>query len=247
MLGNSGPTLDSPTACDNVGLQPSKPCEGNCCDPGKKPSDLVCGSSGCTCCSDGTWVPAGSSSGPTLLSVEACKRLEDATPSKACECCSGPKPTDVECGRSGCHCCSDGDWLLGNSGPTLDSSTACGNFGLYASSSCEVQCCGPDEKPSEISCGLSGCTCCSDGVWVRGNSGPSFPPDVVCKRLDLVLSKPCDVDSKCCGQKPTDAQCGRSGCTCCSDGVWVRGNSGPSLPAEDVCKGLELIPAKPCE
>ena len=54
------------------------------------------------------------------------------------QCCAKPKPSEEECGLSGCHCCSDGEWLLGNSGPTLTPQVACGNANLKPSKPCGV-------------------------------------------------------------------------------------------------------------
>ena len=51
------------------------------------------------------------------------------------KCCQEPEPSEMDCGRSGCHCCGDGNWLLGNSGPTLTAEAACGD--LLPSISCE--------------------------------------------------------------------------------------------------------------
>jgi len=119
--------------------------------------------------------------------------------SKPCSvsCCADPKPSVVECGRSGCHCCSDGVWKLGNSGPTLSTEVACAALGLGASKPCSVACCA-DPKPSAVECGRSGCHCCSDGVWKLGNSGPTLSTEVACAALGLGASKPC---TKCtCGE-----------------------------------------------
>ena len=41
------------------------------------------------------------------------------------KCCQESEPSEMECGRSGCRCCGDGNWLLGNSGPTLTIEAAC--------------------------------------------------------------------------------------------------------------------------
>ena len=65
----------------------------------------------------------------------------------------------------------------------------------------------------------------------------------VLKSCDKVV----ELQVKCCDEKqPSDVECGRSGCTCCSNGDWVLGNSGPTLTAEDVCQRLDLEPSKPC-
>lgn len=106
------------------------------------------------------------------------------------ECCVDAKPSEVECGRSGCHCCSDGVWYRGNSRPTLDSATFCRSQRLLASKPCGGDCCA-DVKPSEVECGRSGCHCCSDGVWYRGNSGPALDSATFCHSHRLLASKPC--------------------------------------------------------
>lgn len=112
-------------------------------------------------------------------------------------CCQDPEPSTVECGRSGCHCCGDGTWLLGNSGPTLTSAEACGERG--PSKPCmeaEARCC-RDPEPSTIECGRSGCHCCGDGTWILGNSGPTLTSAEACGELGP--SKPCECrfDSDC--------------------------------------------------
>ena len=59
-----------------------------------------------------------------------------------------------------------------------------------------ILCCA-EPMPSDFECGLSGCNCCSDGKWVRGNSGPTYPPGTVCNRLNLEPSEPCAVVDTC--------------------------------------------------
>ena len=140
------------------------------------------------------------------------------------QCCKDRMPSDIECGRSGCHCCSDGEWLLGNSGPTVTSEVACKRLDLEPSKPCEPVGCARDVMV------------CPDGSYVSRN-------------LDLGCEfDPCPVvEPKCCADpKPSDRECGRSGCHCCSDGEWLLGNSGPTLSQERACGQVRLLPAKPC-
>lgn len=71
------------------------------------------------------------------------------------QCCADPKPS--QCGRSGCHCCSDGEWLVGNSGPTLSPSDACAVARLLPSKPCA----------SSPSCQSRDTKQCSDGSSVN--------------------------------------------------------------------------------
>jgi len=155
-------------------------------------------------------------------------------------CCVDPKPSEQACGRSGCHCCSDGRWMLGNSGPTLTSVRACGLKKLEPAKPCA--CCS-QPRPSQPECGRSGCHCCSDGGWMFGNSGTTLTPARACGLKNLEPAKPC----ACCPQpRPSQLECGRVGCHCCSDGRWLPGKSGPILTSAQACKEEQLEPAKPC-
>jgi hypothetical protein len=63
----------------------------------------------------------------------------------------------------------------------------------------------------------------------------------------LVSCVPPPAPTPCCDSKlkPSDVECGRSGCTCCG-GLWIPGNSGPTLPPKDVCQRLELPATDVC-
>ena len=72
-------------------------------------------------------------------------------------CCSvESKPSEIECGRSGCHCCAkDGEagaWILGNSGPNLTANAACAAHGGRPSSAGTMQqaVCAPNEGGGSI-------------------------------------------------------------------------------------------------
>lgn len=214
--------------------------DSKCCK-GPKPPSVKCGRSGCTCCSDGEWKLG--NSGPNQTPTVVCKRL-GLRPSKKCprppvQCCKGPRPS--MCDRSGCRCC-DGKWVV--------ATESCRSKGLFPAKQCprpKPKCCrGP--KPPRSACGRSGCTCCSDGVWKLGNSGPTLPRREICRREGLFPSRRCPrPPSKCCNEpKPKRKECGLSGCTCCSDGKWQRGHSGPSVSRRDVCAAKGLFPSKRC-
>ena len=70
-------------------------------------------------------------------------------------CCKDPEPSQMECGRSGCHCCGDGVWLLGNSGPTLTTEQACGMRG--PSKPCEHSKCSEDRDCPVLNCITAPC------------------------------------------------------------------------------------------
>ena len=74
----------------------------------------------------------------------------DLNEGRESSCCKDPEPSTMECGRSGCHCCGDGEWLLGNSGPTLPTEVACGKLG--PSEPCDIEECQTDRDCPVINC-----------------------------------------------------------------------------------------------
>ena len=136
------------------------------------------------------------------------------------KCCAGPKPSAAQCGRSGCRCCSNGEWVKGNSGPTLSAKKVCGGLGLRPSKRCKKKCC-QAKRPPRKECGRSGWRCCSNGEWVLGNSGPTLPAKTVCGRLDLRPSKRCSrIVPTTTPNPPKEEKCGNTICpeglTCCN-------------------------------
>lgn len=191
-------------------------------------------------------------------------------------CCMAPKPSDDECGRSGCHCCSNGEWLTGNSGPTLSSREACARVNLAPSKSCQAVCprdakeC-PDGtmviRSPELGCNFeacpkvlpapSSCLDCPTGRWFDGcnTCSCSDEGEAVCtKRIcnpDALLPEPsCEASaaSTCCSPRiPSNVSCGTSGCHCCSDGNWLAGHTGPTVTTDMACRLVQLEPSKPCD
>jgi hypothetical protein len=86
-----------------------------------------------------------------------------------------------------------------------------------------------------------------DVVPPQCTTGPTFfyHYGIKCPGCPTVIS--CGIADTCCRpeDKPDAASCGRSGCTCCG-GKWIAGNSGPTLPAKEVCAGLGLDVTQPC-
>lgn len=85
---------------------------------------------------------------------------------------------------------------------------------------------GCDTKPTEIRTGLFGWQVC-----------PGCPILDACREVQcchLTTLPPADV-------------CGSSGCTCCSDGNWIVGNTNDGWTAAKVCGGLGLSPGAECQ
>jgi hypothetical protein len=53
-------------------------------------------------------------------------------------------PSAVECGNSGCTCCNDGKWIVGDSGPTRTAKVVCGGVGLQPGVECQYYGCTKD-------------------------------------------------------------------------------------------------------
>jgi len=72
------------------------------------------------------------------------------------------------------------------------------------------------------------------------------------RRLGFAYKGECKA-KPCCpaDAKPTNSECGRSGCHCCADtssnSFWIVGGSGPNLSVEQACTNVHLKPSKPCQ
>ena len=105
-----GICTDPDGVCTQQICPPPVPCGENVCTNGQ-----VCCNASCGICTE-----------PGM----ACTQQACLGPPTVVECCDTPKPSDVECGRSGCHCCGNGEWVTGNSGPSLLPEEVCGDLGV---------------------------------------------------------------------------------------------------------------------
>ena len=159
------------------------------------------------------------------------------------DCCAAEtKPTAMECGRSGCHCCSSkparrsarkafpGEdpifepalvspaWIKGNSGPNMTPEKACAQVKRVPADTCPVAppCCAAETKPTAMECGRSGCHCCSSKP-ARRSARKAFPGEDPIFEPALVSP------------------------------AWIKGNSGPNMTPEKACAQVKRVPADACD
>ena len=155
------------------------------------------------------------------------------------KCCKKPRPPRIECGRSGCTCCSNGEWVLGNSGPTLPPDKVCMNLDMQPSKPCTSSACSQDVKK------------CKDGSFVERD------PSNACEFFPCPKVNWCTKDVKKCSDGsfvsrnpedsceffpcPTDETCGSTICSkgmeCCNASCGICVESGGAC-IQKVCDPL---------
>jgi len=199
------------TGCAQCVLPPDKQCEAGWSGPGT--GDNWCNQCSCVKKSFGN--------------ILQCTKQACATPKPTPEpvdggaaCCSADtKPTELECGRSGCHCCADksdhASWKVGNSGPNVDTDAFCNRIHLKASTPC-----------SDASDGTAATAApTASPACVDGESGPGTG-DNWCNTCTCFKGTMSACTEMACATAPQQCKPGErkqadcNTCSCIEDGLW---------------------------